>query len=334
MYQYNHDLEPYRYLRRENYERMRHGCNAQGWLLLAYMAIMSGSVLLVGFLRGFFRAVGSVAQNGWADVTVTVEEIVFYSGWGYMLAGVIGIVLLLVWKKSAYFPRVLFKRNRPMKLWQFVQLLSLFMTVQLFYLLLSALGESLLNQVGLTSKSHTGYSADGWSMFIYSALVAPVTEELLFRGVVLRSFEGYGKKFAIVTSALLFGLFHGNLNQGLFAFSAGLVLAYVALEYHILWAVVLHIFNNLLIADTMSRLSRWLSPAWEKLLPLVVLGTFGLIAMASLGMNAQRIASYLRKEKNQPDCYKAFWSATGIIVLAVITLLIIVGDLISSITPI
>lgn len=336
MYRYDHNVEPYmqvqQYLRRQQFERMRHGCNAQGWLLVAYLGIMSGSIMLVGFLNGFVQTVRSVAEYGRADVSVSTEEIIYYSGWGYILAGVIGFVLLLLWKKPAYISGTIFKRNRTMKPLRFVQILSLFMTVQLLHLLLGALVESVLKQFGVIFEGDTGYSADGWSMFIYSAVAAPVTEEILFRGVLLRSFEPYGKRFAIVTSALLFGLFHGNLSQGLFAFSAGLVLAYVALEYHILWAVVLHMFNNMMIADTLSRLTQWLAPEWERPVLLAVLGVFGLIAMVTLGLKWQRIAAFFKKERNEPDCYKAFRSAAGIIVLVVLCVLTILESLLTSIT--
>ena len=334
MFHYDHNLEPYQQHRRLRFQQMRHGCNAQGWLLIAYMAVLNGAVVLLGFLRGFLRAAASIAQTGRADGTVSIEEVIYYSGWGFILGCGIGIALLLLWKKPSYFSQTVFRKSRPMKLLQFVQLLSLFMTVQLFSLLLGALGESLLNQFGLTGRAETGYSADAWGMFLYTALAAPLAEEILFRGVVLRAFEGYGKKFAIVTSALLFGLFHGDFSQAIFAFCAGLVLAYVALEYNIVWAMVLHMFNNLMIADTLSRLSKWLAPEWEKLLLLGVLGIFGLITMASLGLNYQRIADYIRKKHDEPECYKAFWSAPGMIALLVITLLTIVEDLISSIAPI
>jgi membrane protease YdiL (CAAX protease family) len=53
-----------------------------------------------------------------------------------------------------------------------------------------------------------------WTAFVALALVAPISEEFLFRGLVLHAFIArYGTRKATVASALLFALMHGNLWQ-------------------------------------------------------------------------------------------------------------------------
>lgn len=62
----------------------------------------------------------------------------------------------------------------------------------------------------------------------YVLVIAPFTEELLFRGLVfqrLRSFLSFAP--AAACSAFLFGLIHGNMIQFLYALLLGLVLAYI-----------------------------------------------------------------------------------------------------------
>ncbi len=69
----------------------------------------------------------------------------------------------------------------------------------------------------------------GWTLFSL-ALVAPATEELLFRGLLLRGFaRRYGTGAGLVLSSALFALFHLNLWQALPAFLAGLYLGRVFL---------------------------------------------------------------------------------------------------------
>lgn len=60
-------------------------------------------------------------------------------------------------------------------------------------------------------------------------VIAPVTEELLFRGLILRALRArHGRAPAIVGSALLFGAFHFDPQALVFATLVGLVLGYVA----------------------------------------------------------------------------------------------------------
>ena len=80
------------------------------------------------------------------------------------------------------------------------------------------------------------------------AFVAPLTEETLFRGLLLRSFERrYGWWPALVLSSALFAAFHLNVWQALAAFVAGLYLGWIYLKTQSLWPpMIAHgIFNGL-----------------------------------------------------------------------------------------
>jgi membrane protease YdiL (CAAX protease family) len=71
----------------------------------------------------------------------------------------------------------------------------------------------------------------GVSTLLALVLVAPVTEELLFRGWLLRDLkEQYGETRALVWSSALFGLVHIEAAAVLYAALGGLVLGAVALR--------------------------------------------------------------------------------------------------------
>jgi membrane protease YdiL (CAAX protease family) len=71
----------------------------------------------------------------------------------------------------------------------------------------------------------------GVSVLLALVLVAPVTEELLFRGWLLQDLkEQYGARRALVWSSLLFGLVHVEPTAVLYATLGGLVLGAVALR--------------------------------------------------------------------------------------------------------
>ena len=65
---------------------------------------------------------------------------------------------------------------------------------------------------------------------VSTCLVAPILEECIFRGIVLNILRKYGDKFAIITSALLFALIHGNIFQFSTAFTVGLWLGYLFIK--------------------------------------------------------------------------------------------------------
>ena len=81
--------------------------------------------------------------------------------------------------------------------------------------------------------------------FVSIAIVPALAEEFLFRGCVLSNLLPYGKTGAIVFSALLFSLMHGNFAQFLYTFVAGLVLGIVYIETGSIWTpTFIHLFNN------------------------------------------------------------------------------------------
>lgn len=83
--------------------------------------------------------------------------------------------------------------------------------------------------------------------FISTAVMPPLVEEFAMRGVVMGILRKFGDGFAILTSAVLFGLIHANFQQMVFAGFVGLVLGFVAVKSKSLWtAIFVHFFNNLL----------------------------------------------------------------------------------------
>ncbi len=84
-------------------------------------------------------------------------------------------------------------------------------------------------------------------LFFGAVLLAPVAEELLFRGLLLRLFRPFGDVWAILLSSLLFAFAHGSLFQMPYAFVAGLFLAYAAVASgSILFPLLFHFLYNLL----------------------------------------------------------------------------------------
>lgn len=80
---------------------------------------------------------------------------------------------------------------------------------------------------------------------VYACMIAPITEELFFRGVLLRTLAKSNQRFAVFASALFFGLVHGNLQQFVLAVLIGIFLAHITLKHgSIIPSIIVHIFVN------------------------------------------------------------------------------------------
>lgn len=81
--------------------------------------------------------------------------------------------------------------------------------------------------------------------FVATAITPALVEEFAMRGVLMGVLRKYGDGFAIIVSALVFGLMHGNLVQIPFAFILGLFFGYAVIKTGTIWtAVIIHFINN------------------------------------------------------------------------------------------
>lgn len=79
-----------------------------------------------------------------------------------------------------------------------------------------------------------------------ACIVPAVLEEFFFRGVFLKALLKGGDIFAVVFSALMFAVFHNNIDNFLWPFFAGLIYGFMAITFRSVWPCVFaHIINNL-----------------------------------------------------------------------------------------
>lgn len=84
--------------------------------------------------------------------------------------------------------------------------------------------------------------------FINICILAPIYEEMLFRGILLRRFTlRWSPQKSIIVSSIIFGIIHLNPINAVFAFALGCVLGYAYLKTkNIVIPILLHSFNNFL----------------------------------------------------------------------------------------
>ena len=87
-----------------------------------------------------------------------------------------------------------------------------------------------------------------WVVIFGTVIVAPVVEELVFRGVIFRRMrDDHGFLISAVVGSATFGLIHFNLVQGIFGFFMGLVFSFIYERTHRLTApIIAHASANVL----------------------------------------------------------------------------------------
>lgn len=88
-----------------------------------------------------------------------------------------------------------------------------------------------------------------WGGILRIVIIAPIVEELIFRGVIMAGFSRiYHPVFAILFSALLFALFHLNPWQFPAAFALGLILGWIRIRTgSVLACIAGHAIHNGLV---------------------------------------------------------------------------------------
>lgn len=303
---------------REMKKDLRRRFSTVGWILLIYYGILNAAVFLTAFFEMTFGMMGALL-SGQPEQIPTMLEKGMKDGWGYVVAVAVGLLALLIWKKPSL--RKAGERGKPMTPDSFLSLLCLFLSGQAVYQLLTTFAELILNGFGLSmldGLESLAMDTGSFSMFLYAGILAPVTEEILFRGVIQRALMPYGRRFAIFCSAFAFGIFHGNLLQSPYAFLMGLVLGYTASEYSIAWSMVLHMINNLVLADLLPRLLSGLPDITANLIVLGVILAFTVGAVAVIIAKRRSIGEYFRADHKNGVYLSCFFTSPGMVLLMVL----------------
>lgn len=315
-------------------KEIRHQGSKMGWSILGYTLVLN-IVVLIGFMLDFaIRLLNKVEENTSATSLELIDSALMASldnmmsdGTSSIIAVIVGIlVLMLVFHKTITIKNI-WITNQKMTPKKFLMLISVFMAGQLIFSFVSEGIEALLNVFGYSAIAHLEWATGGTdtiSMFLYVGFFGPIAEEIVYRGFVMRSLSKYGKHFAIVCSSFIFGLMHANVHQIFFAMVVGLVLGYVASEYSLKWAVVIHIINNCLFSDILSKLILKLPELWQDIVSYILYGGFFVAALIIMWKHRQEIKAYYQEHKVKMAQYMKFFVSAGMIAFTIIHILLTV----------
>ena len=171
-----------------------------------------------------------------------------------------------------------------------------------------------------------------WILVLVVVIVGPFIEELLFRKILIDRLNIYGGKLAIIVSAIMFGLFHGNVEQIPYAMALGLILGYVYQRSgNILYSWILHMIFNLngsiISLKIVESQNTTLIIAYELILLVIIL--VGIVVMA---IRARELI-YVETEKQLPkkSTLKTVLINPGMITMLIVCLILVVFNLVNMI---
>lgn len=291
--------------------------------VLLFELIMIGGVMLDAIIQLIRVAVIYMKSPDLDQQINAALEQCMNSGRATIISIVAGLIILFFYFRKQEFSKKLFTKNQSMKKPAFFFILTLFMSAQAIFLVMSAGAESIFNVFGysLMEEIEAATSTSSlFSMFLYASFIGPIAEELVFRGFVMRGLERFGKFTAIICSAILFGAFHGNLIQGIFAAAAGLILGYVAMEYSILWAIAIHIINNFIFGDLWAYVTVGLNETLQLILFYSVHGSFFVGAVILIILKRKEIKDYWRNNKSENGHWKIIFTSFWFILFMILQL--------------
>ena len=160
-------------------------------------------------------------------------------------------------------------------------------------------------------------------MLVYTILIAPIVEELVFRGVFYKRFKAFGSFFTAFACSLFFALIHSNFLQFIPAFMMGFVLFAIRDKYGLRYSILLHLTNNALaiLVNNLGTAQPWLMSAYG----LLLLGG-SVYTVISLIKNRAKLVALYPDEKGR-KALKLFFSSplvwVDIVVLVILAIVIL-----------
>ena len=235
-YPYGDDASP------DEKKKIRRNFNTIGIVLLA-LYILTAAVCMTAYI--FFAP--DIVYNEYGQAVYGLADMIIG---GCFPAAMAIIVFAVYCAVTGYSPRELFltENLNGRQIGKYVMMTLFFQQVSMICTIIMSNG---LYSLGLEvsglnyviERTPSVYAAD----IISAVILAPIGEELIYRGVVLRCAAKVSQRFAIFFSAFIFGIMHGNPYQFVLGFLLGIPMAIVTIKTgSLIPAIICHMANNAL----------------------------------------------------------------------------------------
>lgn len=272
------------------------------YLVIAFVVQIIVSIIGATIVSvNYFANNQSAIQNSGLDQTAAItNELMYNMNYILLTSSITTIVLfILIYKlrKKNISEELLFKATNKLN---YLIALLLGVSVWIFntgFVSLLSEGELFKNSFKALEESLAFVGGNNIILSILVVgIVAPFAEELLFRGIIYNKLiKNISIRGTIIIQGILFGAYHMNLVQGLYASLLGIVFGYVTFKTKSIWpAIIMHMVNNT-VSVTVPYI---LGESFDSLFAYIILLIIGFI-ISSIGIVL--IRKYNPKEEESTE---------------------------------
>lgn len=218
--------------------------------LLAGLGIQFACSFIGMFIYGIWYGVKSTAQGMEATEDSIMAGAVDIFIYILIASQIIAFIVFGIWyakqikgtEKRRLTQIVRLKTVGCIVMWGIGLQLATNLLLQLMYALMPSAVENYAKLIETAGIAQTNIPS-----VLATIILAPVVEEIMFRGITMRLAKKAGAGFlaANLIQAAAFGIYHANLVQGIYAFVLGFVLGIIAYKYDSIYpAILLHLAYN------------------------------------------------------------------------------------------
>ncbi len=292
---------------------------------LLMQALIMNIVIFVGCIGAATMQVLKEPNVNESELMESINKFCF-SGTTMIIAVVIAFITIIIYRRKKLFQYDIRLQNKQFNLNVAIKAFIILFSVNNILMMFTNGLELGLNTIGLSANSALEdleiLNQSTVSMIMYTCIVAPIIEELIYRGAVLRSLEKYGKRFSILVSGILFGLMHGNFYQIFMATCFGIILGYLATEYSIKLTILLHICNNTCV-EILSQITSHFGGNIGNIIDISMTIISAIILIIAFIRNKNYIKQWLQNNTIEKGILVKFFTSISVIIIIIFDLLIV-----------
>ncbi|MBO0576470.1 CPBP family intramembrane metalloprotease [Clostridium botulinum] len=169
------------------------------------------------------------------------------------------------------FKKMFFNKNK-LSIKSRIVLIIIFISM---YLVGAAIDHFLGKSLNLNSLKDDPFLNLNFKIMIIRGIIVPITEEIIFRGIILENLREFGDDFAIICSSVIFGLMHQF--RMIHAFAGGVFMGSVyVITGNLRSSICFHMFMNLVLPISIHILDS-MFPTIGSDIAMVILTIFFLV---------------------------------------------------------